>query len=393
MAKGSEREALITPLFVGLFFVQFLSFLSFQMLHYTLSLYVAELGGGNRSVGLAAGCLTFAMLCTRPLAGLLLDRGSRRTVLLASQLCLIAIILSYQHVRTIPALIAVRFLHGFFWAFAATAVTTVVAAIIPRSRMGEGMGIFTLAIGIAMAIAPGIGFSTVFRTGFFDLFRLCAISAAAALALSFFMRGKLRQGDRKSAQGPERAGPFLGAAVPAGLLIGSVATISSSISSFLPLYAGQLGASSAIPFFSLSATLLLLSRPVAGKLVDRHSARTVLSPALLLLSLVCALLAIAPFPGWMYFAAAAHGISFGALMGGLQTMALLSADCDRYGAATATFFFGFDIGNGLGPLVAGSLADLIGYRGTYGVFSGIPILAVGLLALSGVLRKRHLRSR
>ncbi|MDR0340115.1 MAG: MFS transporter [Puniceicoccales bacterium] len=389
MAKELGREALITPLFAGLFFVQFLSFLSFQMLHYTFSLYVAELGGGNRSVGLAAGCLTFAMLCTRPLAGLLLDRGSRRAVLLISQFCLIAVILSYRSVRTISLLIAVRFLHGFFWAFAATSVTTVVADIIPRSRMGEGIGIFTLAIGIAMAVAPGIGFSTVSRGGFLDLFRLCAISSFAALTLSFFLCGKFRQGNRNASQDSEKAGPFLGAAVPAGLLIGSVAIVSSSISSFLPLYVSQLGAPSAIPFFSLSAGLLLLSRPVAGKLVDRHSARAVLSPALFLLSVVCVLLAVAPFPGWMYLSAAAHGISFGALMGGLQTMALLSASSSRYGAATATFFFGFDIGNGLGPLLAGSIADLVGYRGAYGAFSGIPILAIALLGLSGALRKRR----
>ncbi|MDR2664504.1 MAG: MFS transporter [Puniceicoccales bacterium] len=393
MAKGMKSDALITPLFVGLFFVQFLSFFSFQMLHYTLPLYVARIGGGNRSVGLAAGCLTFAMMCTRPLAGMLLDRGDRRRVLLISQCCLVGANLLYFGARTIPLLVAFRFLHGFFWAFAATSVTTVVADIIPRSRMGEGMGLFTMAIGVAMAIAPGVGFFAVSLGGFPNLFKLCAISSAAALTLSFFLYGKTHRGGRGEERSEGKARPFLGAAVPAALLIGSVAIVSSSLSSFLPLYAPQVGASSAIPFFSLSAGLQLLFRPVAGKLTDHCSTRVILGPALLLLSSAFIFLAVAPFPGWMFLAAAAHGISFGTLMGGLQTAALLSAKGSQYGAATATFFLGFDVGNGLGPLVAGTLADAVGYRGVYGFLSTIPILSLCLFGVGRSLWGRRLRTR
>jgi MFS family permease len=296
---------------------------------------------------------------------------------------------AYRAVHSIPALIAVRFLHGFCWAFAATAVTTVVAGFLPRTRLGEGMGIFTMAIGIAMAVAPAIGFSIAEWKGFDSLFLLCAATIVTALILSFFLRTNAHSEPKKAKTG-ERATPLLFSAVPAALLISAVAVVSSSISSFLPFYAQQLGSPSAVPFFTLSAGLLLLSRPVAGKLMDCYPARVVLVPSLVFLCVSCALLAAAPFSGWMLAAAAAHGLAFGSLLGGLQTLALVGVDRSHYGAATSTFFLGFDVGNGLGPLIAGALADAIGYRGSYATLALLPLLAALLFCFR---RKNKSRGR
>jgi MFS family permease len=371
---------LLTPLFVGFFFVQFLSFFGFQMLNTNMSLYVAKIGGGNRAVGFVACAMTLAMVLSRPLAGMLLDSYSRRRILIPAQACIICIMVAYRYIHSIPALIVLRAVHGFFWAFSATAVTAIVAEFLPRSRMGEGMGIFTIAIGLSMSAAPAIGFSTVSSSGFPALFKLCAVAVACAMGLSIFLRpsGPVEQKPEKESS---KAVMFLPSALPSGMLIATVAFVSSAIMSFIPFYSVDRGARSAVPFFTLSAMASLIVRPISGKLVDSYPPRAVIFPSMLVLTLSCAALAAAPFRGWMLTAAAAYGLSFGALLGGLQAISLTGADRSHYGSAVATFFLCFDIGNGIGPLFAGLSADFCGYRGTY---AALTVLACSLAVIYGV---------
>ena len=388
MTSRLERDSLLTPLFVGFFFVQFLSFFSFQMLNTNMSLYVARIGGGNRAVGVVACAMTLAMVISRPLAGLLLDAYNRRWILIPAQACIICIMASYRYIDNIPALIALRAVHGFFWAFSATAVTAIVAEFLPRSRMGEGMGIFTIAIGLSMSAAPAIGFSTVSGSGFPALFKFCSVTIACAMGLSIFLRPNDGNGEKKDKS--SRAVMVLPSALPAGMLIAAVAFVSSAIMSFIPFYAVDRGAHSAVPFFTLSAIASLIVRPLSGKLVDCYEPRTVIFPSMLVLTLSCAALAAAPFRGWMLIAAAAYGLSFGALLGGLQAISLIGADRSHYGSAVATFFLCFDVGNGIGPLFAGPFADFIGYRGTYGALT---LIACTLTLTYGICSTLHSRKR
>jgi MFS family permease len=384
VTENFERSTLLTPLFVGFFFVEFLSFFGFQMLNTQLSMYVTTIGGGNGAIGLASCAMTAAIAFSRPVAGALLDSYGKRKILIPAQACIIFAALAHGFAGCIPALIAVRAMYGFSWAFSDTALNAIVAGILPRKRIGTGMGIFTIAIGLSMSIAPAIGFSVSAGSGFHNLFKLCAAAAAGAMALSIFICRS--DGGSGAAKGPAKL--FLPSSLPYGLLIGSVMFVSSSIASFIPLYAMESGAHSAVPFFTLSAITSLIARPMVGRLVDSHAPRTVIFPSLLILAFSCLALAAAPFRGWMLLVAATYGISFGSLLGGLQAITLAGASRDNYGAAIATFFLCFDIGNGIGPLFAGQLANRIGFGSTYGTI-GILVCALAFSYALSTARKAH----
>ncbi|MDR3317039.1 MAG: MFS transporter [Puniceicoccales bacterium] len=382
----SRTPVFWTANFAWLFVVQILAFFVAQMLLTTLPLLVDRLAGDNRSVGICSGAMVFAMLFSRPFGGLLLDRFGRRKILLCAQIGLGISLMAYFAATSIAALVAVRILHGLFWAIAATSVSTIVAGLLPANRLGEGMGIFTLSIGIAMGAAPAVGFAIVEHYSFNALFLTCIVLNF----LGFFLTSRLRLPfvrDTTTATDRPASTLFLRSALPPCLLIFMVASASSSITSFLPLYARQLGSPSAVPFFTISALVLLISRPIAGRLVDRYSALFISIPALFLLLLAFFALAHAPFPGWLSVAAVLHGLSFGALLGSLQVMALVGVKSCHFGAATATFFLGFDVGNGLGPLFSGAIADFFGYRTMY-LHMAIPLFFSIFLAIY-LIRARH----
>jgi MFS family permease len=148
----------------------------------------------------------------------------------------------------------------------------------------------------------------------------------------------------------------------------------------------QLDLPSAVSFFTISAVVLLIFRPIAGRFVDRDRATAVIVTGLLLFSAVCVIISRTPLPSysllgipcWLILAAFFYGIAFGSLLGSLQATALMRTTPECYGTATATFFLGFDCGNGLGPVLFGSVCGILGYRATYAYFA-LPLLVAAFL--------------
>ena len=58
-----------------------------------------------------------------------------------------------------PLLIAFRILHGVAFAFSGTVNVTMIASLVPRSRLGEGVGYYGLVNIFATAIGPSLGLS------------------------------------------------------------------------------------------------------------------------------------------------------------------------------------------------------------------------------------------
>jgi MFS family permease len=53
--------------------------------------------------------------------------------------------------------VILRTIHGAFHAASSNSASTWVADIIPRSRMGEGLGMYGLSMAISTAVAPALG--------------------------------------------------------------------------------------------------------------------------------------------------------------------------------------------------------------------------------------------
>ncbi|SDF51837.1 MFS transporter [Sporolituus thermophilus] len=370
-SADSLRERLWTRDFILICTINLLIFCGFQMLLPTLPVYAKHLGGSDAAAGLIVGIFTVAAVIMRPVAGQALDYYGRKGIFLSGLAVFISAVLAYIWAPSLGILLLIRFIHGFGWGATSTAASTVAADIIPKARLGEGMGYFGLTTTAAMAFAPALGLYLTSHFSFSVLFLVSAfiVTIAAGLALSIGYR-HINAANAKTVLLEK-------VALRPALVIFFVTMTYGAIVAFLALYAAQQGIGNIGPFFTAYATALAVARPLAGRLADRRGFDIVVIPGLVLVMVAMFLLYLAQGLAWFLAAGIVYGAGFGAVQPGLQAMAVLQAPPNRRGAANATFFIGFDLGIGFSSVIWGLVSQLTGYKTMY-----LWTMAPALLALS-----------
>ncbi|WP_347489794.1 MFS transporter [Desulfoscipio sp. XC116] len=376
--RGHSTDALWTRDFVIIFFVNFFIFISFQMLLPTLPVYAKHLGGQETAMGMIVGVFTVSALLVRPFVGQILDSSGRRGPLLLGLAVFMLSVLAYNWAFSIIALLGFRFLHGFGWGIISTAAGTAATDLIPRRRLGEGMGYFGLTSTISMAIAPVIGLYILNRAGFPTLFYTSTVLSIIALALAVLIRYPRVENKSQSRRGiksliePKAIRPSV------SLLL--AATTYGAVVSFIAIYAGQQGITNIGIFFTVYALALTVARPFSGILADRRGFDVVVLPGMVLI--IAAMLVLSQAQQlWMFLLAGIlYGVGFGGIMPSMQALAVKDVVPARRGTANSTFFSAFDLGIGLGAVMWGAVAQATSYAVMYQL-SAIP----GVLALISYL--------
>ena len=154
----AEQERIASPTFVLAWVVSFLQFLAFYALVTTMAVYaVRQFAASDAGAGLASSAFVIGATVSRVVTGHVVDRFGKRRVLVVA---LVAVALSctlYLVASSLPALVAVRMLHGASYAFASTAVMALAQAAIPDGRRAEATGHLALGTTLATAIGPALG--------------------------------------------------------------------------------------------------------------------------------------------------------------------------------------------------------------------------------------------
>jgi MFS family permease len=153
-----------------------------------------------------------------------------------------------------------------------------------------------------------------------------------------------------------------------------------SVMAFLPLYARSLDITNIGLFYVLAGVTSIVIRPVLGKKSDAMGR----GPAIAfgLAAQVIGLLFIMLAHNLVLILAGGVFVAIGNSIIGATTTALAMdlANPRSRGRAMATFSVSFQIGAGIGAIIAGSLADLVGLRGMYAGSIAISLGGFGLLA-------------
>lgn len=371
MTEQPWQPPIFTRNFIYVTIINLFVFFSFQMIFPTLPLYIKSLGGTDSVIGLVAGTFTVTSLITRPFAGLSLDKFGRRQIFILGLLVLFFTAFAYSLANSVFMIVLIRLLHGLGWGIAGTATSTVAAEIIPRERFGEGMGYFSMANSVSMAIAPAAGLYIAHRYGFQVVFGASAVLVICGLLLAFAIRY------RSYTPNPVAKQPlYEKSAFGPALMIFFTSMTFGGISSFLPLYALSRGIPNIGIFFTVYAAAIFISRPLSGRIVDKYSYDVTIIPGLILIAVASFMIGEAKELSAFLFAAVVYGLGFGTTQMTLQTMVVKNVRQSRLGAANATFFSGVDSGMGVGAIVLGSLAQLYGYSIMYLISSGVVILAL-----------------
>lgn len=374
------KPPLWTRDFIHITLINTFLFFGFQCYPAALPPYLKSLGASDAILGCLTALATIPALLTRPLAGILLDMLGRRKVFLSGLVMVTAISLAMYFFPIVGVILLLRFAHGLAWGIANTSSNTVATDIVPKSRLGEGMGFFSLSTALALAISPAVALSLPSEF----MFVLATSCMGMATMLACFLRYPCVSLSKR-----KHHFPFEKTAMCPALVVLFSNTAYGSVITFLAVYAAERGITNIGPYFTVYAIVLLLTRPNIGRLVDRKGHKAALLPGLFFLAGALVLLSQSTNMILFLTSAVLFGVGQGSVQTSAQTLAVLYTPKDRIGAANATFFTGFDGGMGLGALLASGLAGLFGYSGMFLCLTICPLLAALLFVVMSGRQKNQ----
>jgi MFS family permease len=374
---GGFFMSIWTKNFILLCLANLAVFFSVHILTPTVPVYLLDIGGVQRDVGYVMAAYTIGALLVRPVGGYLVDRFSRKKILLFGMIMMLIITIFYQMAKNISLMMAIRCLHGVTFGLISTALGTMVADTLPPAHLGEGMGYFGLANSLSMSLAPMFGFWIVGQSSYPMLF----LTVSFLAALAFFCGLIVKSTDASDCVQPDkptriRDRIFEKTALAPSVLVFFLCVVHGSIMSFIALYAAEQGISNIGFFFTSMASSMLISRPIAGRWMDKGGINMVM--LISHLALIIGMIAIALSHTITNFVLAGvfAGIGFGFCFPTLQALAVYYTPVRRRGAATATFFIFVDLGIAVGTIIWGYLAEAVGYQTMY-FTTLIPIAIAG----------------
>lgn len=368
-----QREKLWTPEFLGMGGSNLFLFMSQYIMVAALPIFIMDtLGGGDMEAGLAMTAFQIGAVSCRPLAGRIIDAVNKQKLMRGATAAFFLVMFAFNWFHSEQAIYALRLLHGCIFALATTAAAAMAALVLPASRKGEGIGYFALSTNLAMVVGPLIGLLIIGNLGGTALF---AFMTALAI-LTFLTANDRRLPDEviRPAKRPKKGfhlSDFIEwRSLTPALLGGMVFFAYGGILTFIPLYAKSLGLQAETSlFFVVFAFVIILTRPVIGRLFDEKGPDWTVWPGFAFFAAGMVFFSQVTTLVGLLGAAALLGIGFGALSPAFQTLAVQSAPASRAGVATATYFWSLDISVGLAAVLLSIVAAQCGYPFMYGVVS------------------------
>ncbi|MDR2696831.1 MAG: MFS transporter [Deltaproteobacteria bacterium] len=369
-----------------------------------LPLFALFLGAGPEAIGLAVGISTVTGIIFKLPAGALSDIVGRRKTMLIGLAFFAVIPFAYFFIASYPALVIVRFLHGF-----ATAVYGPVAMAVVADAAGQQKGemlswFSSVSIIGALCGAPVGGFLLSLPDGgeqgatpFMILYALVAASGVIAFALGVKTL-PVKDARTASPSGQSRLAAFLAGIREVGgdrrVLVtsgmeGAQHMALGALEAFLPIYAVTVAGLS--PFqagllWAVQVLATIIAKPFMGRFSDRCGRKHVIAGGLL-----CCALPFACIPWLSSFSLlmiACLVFGFGEALVTSSSAAMVADFCKagRYGAAMGAFGAIYDIGHAAGPILGGMLVGGFGYAVAFGLMAGM--LLIAMLVFLHVLREK-----
>jgi MFS family permease len=373
-------DRLFTPRFFvmcGFTFTVFLS--AFQLLP-TAPFRIMELGGTTFASGLFLGFLTYASALSAPLTGAIADRiGRRRTLIIASGVILVCAI-GYGTTASYRVMLALVIVHGVFWSGLLSASAAYLTSLLPERRRAEGISYWGLSSVAAIAVAPPVAFWIMEHGGWTWICVSCGTLNALMGAIAFWLdespAGEIQLPlplDRASAA-PVRLVEWRVLALSLTLFLYSFGY--GAITSFSAMYADAIGVTPKSLYLTALAIVILLTRPLSGKLADRIGYRRVFMPCLILIAVGLTLLATGSTRLSLVVSAAFFGVGFGTAYPVFVAYVMRDVYAARRGAAFGAILAAFDTGIGTGSTSVGWLIQRFGFSTAFGVAAALSAVSL-----------------
>jgi len=345
--------------------------------------FIVRLGGGATQIGAVVGVGALAALAARPALVPLLEWRGRRAVALWSLVLEGLVIALYVPIHALGwPIYAVRILQGAVDGTARAALFAMTFDVIPKGRRGEAMALFSLSGQGPAALGPLIGEAILKHFGFEIFFcaaaLLCLVAAIATVMLAGAdASGEPQQNSAAVAGEGYRALLFDRKLAPLWVVSFIFAFAVAARLSFVAPFAYEKNIAQVGWYFALYSGIAVVLRLFGGSVLDRVGVERILGPAMGLLGIGVAILALTGRGGALLAAALFGGVGHSYAYPALGAMIITHTPAEEFGRSSVVYTSLYDCGSMLAPYVLGLFATVWGYGPMFAA-AGLVTVATGV---------------
>ena len=365
--------------------------------------FTESIGASAALMGLVGGLMNLVSLFCRPIAGNLADRISKYKLSFIGAVFMTAACVGYIFAPNEVVVIIARIINGFGFACCSVCMATWMSNMLPKEKIGSGMGVYGTMNALAMAVAPAIGVSAYQAFGYRVSFVIALVFSLAIIVVIQFTgdKGEPETENADAGENGSDAGDAAGRqrrklelidvkVIPIALIIMLFAIPYCATQSFLVTYAEVRGLHVSVSlFFPAYAAVLIVLRLSLRNLFDKLPFRIFLLSSALSELLAILLLTIMKNNAVMLLASCFLAGGYGIMSSVCQSTAILLAGREKRGLANSTYYIGLDLGMTLGPMIGGALYGWLDIGWFYPVLMvTMPLAGVVYIVAGRRMRKK-----
>ena len=332
--------------------------------------YAKSLGASAGFAGINTGIMSLAAMFLRPIAGNLADRFSKYQLSFIGGLLILVGATGYVLTPSSAWLLLFRVINGTGYVLCTVCMSTWIAALVPRSCVGEAMGLYGLMNALGMALAPALGISLYQRIGYRPAIAISACFALAMVIIIQFVKNHAKpQLVNRPNRGKRGVKLIQKDAIPVAILTTLFGMPYFITQADIVTYVEQHHLHVAVGVYFLIYSLALL----AIRLFLKRYFDTVRFGPWFWISTVTTgfyiiMNAIMKTNWQMALGAIGMAFGYGVIYSVNQSTALLLAPIEEQGLANATFYLGLDVAMAFGPMIAGVVDTALPLKWFYPVY-------------------------
>ncbi len=346
-----------------------------------LPLYVRDLGITGVWLGVIFASFFISNSLIVPIAGRLSDRRGRKLFLSVGLLTYSFASLGYVWSNNTPELILVRLLQGIAGAMTFPIATACIGDLSPQGEEGRWMGYANAAFGSGIGLGPLIGGTLSEHFGMSTAFYAMAGLNLIAFLIVLFLLPEINP--KEAVKGP---GLSFKEVRQSGIIKGifsfrlAEAFGRGGAMTFLPIFASMLGLSITLigVLLSISTMLTFLLAPLGGILADKFDRRALIISGNVILILSLAMIPMTKNFGQLLAVLLIQGLSAAITMPAASALTVEEGRKFGMGATMGIFMMAMSLGNAIGPIMGGAIADLTNIDSVFYVAAGMAVIGTGL---------------
>jgi len=357
-----SEQRLLNPGFIVLNIFILFAFCNLAVF-YSFYDYLGTLDISEHWRGVLIGLLPVSALILRPFIS---SRLEIKNAVMAMALGLgtaVACLFLYSRVQTLAGFFPLRIIHGTAYVLLVSASITLLVAVMPKEKSGQGFGLVSIMTLLPYAVVPLIiekGFTQLHQSQvYFYTGLILAGSAILLIPLNKIVKSHYpvpgQEGEPVSPKGHIWINLRQGSILALLLANGLVFSAFSLVFFFLKTFSGTMGMGDAGLFFTVSTLVMIVSRIVMGPLFDKFNKAALILISLGVFSISLFFLGQVTSNGQFYGIAVLYGLGVGGATPLLNGLMFMVSEPEYRGLNTNLMMEMVDAGFFLGP-IAGGLA-------------------------------------